>query len=264
MTAPAVAVPQVRPHSARWPRTRLVALCAIYSLLSLWALVMTTFGTVMAVLGRLPDSSWTFGALAAGAFKLLTLGPALVILASRGRSVLAVRALVVGQLVWLAADLVAPQEPASAGELLGRSAVSLVLWVGPWLLLSDHRRRLWKDPVLLRRPLLALALVVAAACWPWAVAITQLDPTIKTSLGTTGELRYDIVGFTLAIMAGLCLSALCGARWWHRTVAFALVWVASAAAIAPAGYGSPGYAGCLLAIVAGLLLGATRSGERHP
>ncbi|TPG14853.1 hypothetical protein [Pedococcus bigeumensis] len=264
MTAPVVAVQQLRPHSARWPRIRLVALCAIYALLSLWALVMTTFGTVMVLLGRLPDPSWTFGALAAGAFKLLTLGPALVILASRGRSALAVRALILGQLVWLAADLVAPEEPASAGERLGRSAVSLVLWVGPWLLLSDHRSRLWRDPVLVRRPLLALALMVAAACWPWAVAITHLDPTTKSSLGTTGELRYDIVGFPIAVVAGLCLGALCGARWWDRTVCVALVWVAVSAAIAPTGFGSPGYAGCLLAVIAGLLNWATRHAPGHP
>ena len=264
MAAPVMAVQQLRPRSPRWPRIRLVALCTIYSLLSLWALVMTTFGTVMVLLGRLPDPWWTFGALAAGSFKLLTLGPALVILTSRGRSVLAVRALVVGQLVWLAADLVAPEEPASAGELLGRSAVSLALWVGPWLLLSNDRSRLWRDPVLVRRPLLGLALVVAAACWPWAVAVAHLDPTIKSSLGTTGELRYDMVGFPIAVVAGLCLSALCDARWWHRTVGIALVWVAVAAAISPSGFGSPGYAGCLLAVVAGLLHWATRHVPRHP
>jgi len=263
MTTPIVAGRQVRTGGWWWPRTRLVALCVVYSLLSLWAVVMCSFGVAMVVLGRLPDPSWTFAALAAGAFKVLTVGPALVVLASRGRSVLAVRALVVGQLTWFAVDVMAPEEPATPVEVTLRSAVALILWVGPWLLLSDHPSRLWKDPVRVRRPLLGLMLVVAAACSPWALANTRLDPAIQTSLGTSAELRFDMVGVPVALVVALLIGALCGARWWSRAVAAALVWVAAAAAISPTGYGSPGYAGCLLAVVAGLLLWATRRGERH-
>jgi hypothetical protein len=72
------------------------------------------------------------------------------------------------------------------------------------------------------------------------------------------------VGFPLAVVAGLCLSAWCGARWWHRTVAVGLAWVAAAAAISPTGFGSPGYAGGLLVVVAGLLLWATRHEPSQP
>lgn len=54
----------------RFARTRLVALCALYTLLSLWALVMSAVGPVMAVFGTLPDPSYRFTAMAAGVFKI--------------------------------------------------------------------------------------------------------------------------------------------------------------------------------------------------
>ena len=67
-------------HASAVTRRRVVGLCALYAVLSLWALVMSSFGTVMLLLGRLPDDSWAFGALAAGAFKLMTLGGAIAVL----------------------------------------------------------------------------------------------------------------------------------------------------------------------------------------
>lgn len=244
-------------------RTRVLVLRVLYALLSLWALVMSSFGTVVVALHRLPDPALTFAALGAGAFKILTLGPALVVLASRGRSVLAVRVLVVGQLVWLVTDLLAPQDGASVPELMARYVVSTVLWVGPWLALSPGRSRLWRAPLSVRPVVLGLAAVVSAACLPWALAGTRLDASQTTSVGTMAELRYDVVGLALAPLAALFVAAVVDAPWWDRWVAGALVWLAMACVVSPHGYGSPGYVGVLGVVPAAVLVWVSFRRPRH-
>lgn len=244
-------------------RTRVLVLCVLYALLSLWALVMSSFGTALVVLQRLPDAALTFGALGAGAFKILTLGPALLVLVSRGRNVLAVRALVVGQLVWFVTDLVAPQDSAPVPELLARYAVSTVLWVGPWLALSPERSRLWRDPLSVRPAVLGLATVVTAAGLPWALASARLDASATTSVGTMAELRYDVVGLALAPIAALFVAAVADATWWDRLVSGALVWVAMACVVSPHGYGSPGHVGALAVVPAAVLVWLSRPRPRH-
>ena len=77
-------------------------------------------------------------------------------------------------------------------------------------------------------------------------------------MGTSAELRYDVVGVPVVIVAAMSVCVVAGASWWHRLVVIALVWVAGASLVSPDGYGSPGYAGCLFAVVAALLLWATR------
>ena len=62
----------------RLARTRAIALVAVYGLLSLWAVVMCSVGPFMALFGSLPDPSYRFTATSAGAFKVLTLGAAVL------------------------------------------------------------------------------------------------------------------------------------------------------------------------------------------
>ena len=263
MSHPALAVDQEQARRSISSRVRHVALCACYAFLSLWALVMTFYGTVLLVSGGLPDRSWAFGALAAAAFKALTLGSALVILVTRGRSVQAVRVLAIGQAVWLAADLIAPQESVSVVEVTARAAVSLVMWVGPWVLLAEQRSRLWRDRLTVRPRLFALSLLAVLLCVPWALATARLDVSQQTSVGSTAELRYDVAGCAISLVAALVLCAMTLAPWWDRMVAAALICVGLASVTFPSGYGSPGYVGGLFIILAGALLWVSRWGARH-
>lgn len=232
----------------RLARTRLVALCALYTLLSLWALVMCSVGPITAIVGDLPDPSFRFTATSAGVFKILTVGPAVAVLLSRGRSTFAVRALILGQLVWFVAGVLAPEEEASPAARLLQLVVSTAIWVGPWLLLAQQRSRLWQGPIRIRRPLHVLALVAAIPLIGWAVANARGD--LATALGSSAtELRFDMTGMPLAFLAALALIALYERRWWDHVVTACCAVVGVLALVHPDAYGAPGRAagGLLLA-----------------
>jgi hypothetical protein len=252
----------------RWRRTRRALLVACYSLLSLWALAMSSFGPVAALTMDLPEDSLRFTGVAAGCFKVLTLGAALAVLLSRGRSVLAVRVLLVGQVVWLVTDLLSPQSDEGAAAVLLRFAVSTALWVGPWLLLATDRRRLWSEPVSLRRIPAALPVLAAGPLIAWSLANAQLDVTgTLPGGGTYAELRYDLTGLPLAFLTGLVLAALYATRWWSVALATVGLVVGGLALVYPDGYGAPGALGAtgLLALSALVLLGhRLPSAQRRP
>ena len=244
----------VAPVRRSWARARGVLLIGCYAVLSLWAAVMSGVGPVVALVADLPDPSLRFTAVAAGGFKVLTLGPAVAVLISRGRSVLAVRALLAGQVVWFVTDVLAPQEDEGAVELLVRFVVSTAIWVGPWLLLSTHRRRLWSDPMTVRKPLAVLAVAAAVPLAIWA----RTNATLGTSGtlpggGTYAELRYDVTGLPLALLVGLALASLCADRWWRAVLAGVCLTGGVLALVSPRAYGSPGPAGAGLLGVAVVL-----------
>lgn len=248
----------------RFARTRLVALCALYTLLSLWALVMSAVGPVMAVFGTLPDPSYRFTAMAAGVFKVLTVGAAVAVLVSLGRSTVAVRVLLLGQGVWFVADLLAPEEDVSVPGRLLRLVVSTAVWVGPWLLFARDRSRLWREPLRMRRPLLVLALVSAVPLVAWALANAgaDLDPALGAD---AAELRFDVTAMPLAVLAGLALAALHVRRWWDRVVASCCLVLGALALVHPDAYGAPGrMAGGLVLVgaVVGLAGHLRRRGTR--
>ncbi len=247
---------------AHLARTRLVALSALYTLLSLWALVLCSVGPVMAVVGNLPDPSFRFTATSAGVFKVLTVGPAVAVLLSRGRSTFAVRALVLGQIVWFVAGVLAPEEEASPTVQLLQLVVSTAIWVGPWLLLAQKRSRLWREPILVRRPLHLLALVASVPLIGWAVANARGD--LATELGSSAtELRFDMTGMPLAVLAALALSALHDRRLWDHVVTFCCAVVGVLALVYPHAYGAPGRsAGGLLIAGAVLTLAGRRARPR--
>jgi hypothetical protein len=244
------------PH--RLARVRVVALCVLYSLLSLWAVVLCVTGPAVALFGALPDPALRFTGFAAGVFKVITVGPALAVLLSRGRSVLAVRALVVGQAVWLHADLLAPQDDVGAPGRVLQYLVSMALWVGPWLLLAPGRSRLWRQRFVVRRGVLLLAAVAAAPLCAWAFLTSRED--LATGVGADAlELRSDLTGMPLALLAGLVLAALHEQRWWDRLIISCCLVVGVLALVYPDGYGAPGRAAGLLVPLGAALALAGRS-----
>ncbi len=244
------------PGRPRLRRSRALLLTGGYALLSLWALVMSGFGPVAALTAQLPDPSLRFAAVAAGGFKVLTLGAAAAVLLSRGRSVFAVRVLLAGQVVWLATDLLAPQGQEGMSAALVRFVVSTAIWVGPWLLLAPGRRRLWSEPLTVRRLPAVVTVVAAAPLVAWATTTAGLDVSgTLPGEGTYAELRYDLTGLSLAVLAALVLASVDARRpWWDRLVAVVCIVVGGLAAVYPDGYASPGPAGLgLLAVAAALL-----------
>jgi hypothetical protein len=247
-----------------WGRTRVVLLTGCYALLSLWAVVMSGVGPVIALTADLPDPALRFTGVAAGGFKVLTLGAAVAVLLSRGRSVLAVRVLLVGQLVWCAADLLAPQEDEGAVAVLVRLLVSTAIWVGPWLLLSTHRRQLWTEPATTRRVPAVLAAVAALHLLAWARATAGLDASgTLPGGGSYAELRYDLTGLPLAVLAGLVIAAVHVSRWWSAVLATVCLVVGLLGLVHPDGYGAPGTTGAALLVVTAVLvsLGLRGSGR---
>lgn len=251
MSGSSLTITAARPRLAV---ARTVVLRIVYALLSLWALAMTVTGPVALVAGKLPEPRWQAAAAITAVFKLLTIGPALVVAWTGGRSVLAVRALVVGQLCWLAASLLAPEDGSSAPARFGQAAVSLLIWVGPWLLLAARRSALWREPVRLDRALLAAGLVAAVPLVGWALVAAGLD----VSGGTTGfdprELRFDMVGLPLALAAAVLIAATHRSRAWLGGTVVAWVYVGFVGVLLPHRWGSPGDVAGAALVIGGLLL----------
>ncbi len=233
----------------RLVRTRTVAIRVVYAVLSVWAVVMSGFGWAVVVSGQLPDSSWRFAATATLAFKALTLGSVVVVAWTGGRSVLAVRALVAGQLCWALASVIAPQDDATVLVRLTQVAVSAAIWVGPWLLLASRRSRLWREPVQVDRLLVPAATIAAVPLVTWAVLQAGLDIG-GAHVAQQAELRFDLVGVPLALAAAALLGAVHPRGWWRVSVAAAGLYVGLLALVLSGDWGSPGRLGGLALVLA--------------
>lgn len=250
-----VLTPTARPRLAV---ARTAALRLVYTLLSLWAVAMSAPGPIALLAGKLPDPRWEAAAAVTVAWKLLTVGPAMVVAWSGGRSVLAVRALVVGQACWLAASLLAPEDGSSVPTRLAQAGVSVLIWVGPWLLLAARRSRLWREPLAVDRPLLAVSTVAVVALAAWAVSQTHLDVTGGAPGFDPRELRFDMAGLPLALAGSAVVAATHRARWWTAATAMAWVYVGGVGLLLPHGWGSPGVVIGTALVVGGLLLAGRR------
>lgn len=255
MSSPAVSS-TARPVAVRFAAQRVVAIRLAYALLSLWALTMAFVGVFLLTSGQLPSAEWRFAATSVAAWKLLSLGPAIAILWTGGRSVLAVRALAVGQLSWFAADLLSPQSQASTAVLAVQAVVSMMIWVGPWLLLAPNRSRLWRQPLDVNWRLVVIAGVAAGPLLVWALLQTRLDVTGGTATLPLRELRFDMTGLPLMLAISAVLAALHRRRWAVRVVAVAWVYVGTLAVTFGNDWGSPGPAAGIALAVAGITYGA--------
>jgi hypothetical protein len=222
---------------------------------------MSFLGVVLLVSGQLPSGGWRFAATSVVAWKLLSLGPVVVIFWTAGRSVLAVRALVVGQLCWFLSGLISPQDHSSTRMLCARAAVSMLVWVGPWLLLAPQRSRLWRAPWPVTSRRLFVAAPVGVLLISWTVMQTHLDITGARPDLPLRELRFDMTGLPLILAASAVLAAVQLPRWGARSVALAWTYVGVLAVIFNDDWASPGRAVGFALVLAGI---AYRLVDRKP
>lgn len=202
-------------------KARRIALVVVYSLFSLWLLLMATpLGVVVA--GETPEGPFAYGTMPVVVFKWLTLGGYLVVAATAGRSVVAVQWIVAGVVAWAATEIVSPQESgASLVESLLPYVVNLLLVVGPWVLLAPERRELLHLRPRPDRPALAVAVValVPLAVWAsWAASVS--GPRLPEELA---EFRFDVVALPISFAVVGVLAALRprATRWLLAVVAAA-------------------------------------------
>ena len=251
MTATTTPSTSQAPATIRLARTRVVILTCCYALLSLWALLLSLPGIGALVTGQLPDPSFRFAAVGATCFKILTVGPALAVALTRGRSTVAVRALIGGQVVWFVADLLAPQ--ADDGPLVSvvRFLVGLLIWVGPWLALATDRRRVWRRARQARPLVVSVAAAAVIPAVVWAIGASSVAISAQLGVDEALELRFDLCGLPLVLLAAALLAGTHRSLWWDVVVGSTSIVVALAALLLPAGPGSPGPAGaaaCLLTV----------------
>jgi hypothetical protein len=193
----------------------------IYGLLSLWTMAMA-MGLAMLLAGKVPAGPYAFAAAGTTVWKLLSLGGYLVVMWTAGRSVVAVQWVLVGQVTWLVADMVAPQDPTEGlSALILRSVVNTLIFLGPWFLLAPERRQvvhLRPRPDRVAVAILALSLPALSM---WAQHNSHLH--FPTTVGRAGEeLRFDVTGLALVFATvGLFAALRPSSRRWPLGVAAA-------------------------------------------
>lgn len=219
-----------------WPRWRVIAIRALYTPLAAYALLMAS-GALM--VGS-AESAQRYEYLASTPWKLLSLGGAVVILWTAGRSLLATQMLAVGLACWLALSLATLQH---GSPLIGTLVFSLILLV-PVVLLRPFRRDLLRFAAAPDRLLLVLAVIAAAPLlaygWHNATVARGLDPN-----GTPAELRFDMAGLGLILVTSGLIAALRprGTSILAGIVGTAAVWAGVAALLFPGNQASPGQLG---------------------
>jgi hypothetical protein len=262
--APTHSSPSSSSGAVHLRRTRIVLLRSFYGLVSLSVLLMAN-GALSVVVGHVPAGMSPFAGWVTTAWKLLSLGGALIVCATAGRSIIAIQWFAVGEGCWLLAGVLAPQDGEPRGlAAVAKAALNLTIWLGPWLLLASHRR----DILRLRlHPDRMLVLTWCAAAVPlllWANALRHA-PLEGTDHYAGAELRFDLVGLTVALLViGGWAALRPSQQWWPACcVGAAAVWVGGAALVWPRQAASPGIVGGVLAIIAGgVVLGRAASGIR--
>lgn len=224
-----------------WPRWRAIAIRALYAPLSAYALLMAS-GALQA---GSAESAQRYAYLASTPWKLVSLGGALVILWTAGRSVLATQMLAVGMACWTALSLATLQH---GSGLVGTLVLSFIFLV-PVVLLRPSRRDLLRFPAAPERRLLLLVGIAAvpllAYGWHNATVARGLDPN-----GTPAELRFDMAGLGLILVTSGLIAALRprGTSILPSIVGAAAVWAGVAAMLFPGNDASPGQLGGALLV----------------
>lgn len=217
-------------EAARGPgralRARRLAIRVLYGLLSLWTLMMA-MGLGLLLAGKVPAGPYAFAVAGTTVWKLLSLGGYLVIMWTAGRSVVAVQWVLVGQLTWLIAEVMAPQDPTEGvvGSVI-QSVVNTLIFLGPWFLLAPERGQV----VHLRARPDRVAVAILALSLPGLIVWAQHNSGLQIPAidgGTGEELRFDVTGLalmfaTLGIFAALRPS---GRRWPLGVVAAGALYV---------------------------------------
>jgi hypothetical protein len=242
--------------SLRMIRARRLAIRVIYGLISLMTLTMA-MGLVGLVTGGVPDGPYAFAAAGTTALKLLSLGGYLVIMWTAGRNVVAVQWVVVGQLTWLVAELVAPQDPSESvlGLVVQYVAITAV-YLGPWVLLAPERRevlhlRARPDRVALTVVAVSLPAIVLWARHNAGLVIATIDG------GSPDELRFDIVALALVLGTVGVFAALrpSGRRWPLGVVAAGTLYLGTCSALADSNdLANPGLPAGIALLAVGMLL----------
>ncbi len=223
---------------------RRVALWVVYALLGAWGLLMAQ-PVLWVVADILPTDELAWAAGVSTGWKLLAFAPALVVLATTGRSVVAVQMLSISLAALVVMDLVVPQSdpPLAWWQVLLTVVVQQLLWVGPWLLLSPQRRRFLHVAPERDAGLLALAALAVPLHAVWAFAQTGL-PALAVRPPVLQEARGSVVSLAVVLAVLTTFSALrpSGRRWPALAVAAATAWVGAWSVALPDLWGSPGRA----------------------
>jgi len=226
-------------------RARRLAIRVLYGLLSLWTLTMA-MGLGILLAGKVPAGPYAFAVAGTTAWKLLSLGGYLVIMWTAGRSVVAVQWVLVGQVTWLIAEVMAPQDPTEGVlAVVIRYAVNTLVFLGPWFLLAPERRQV----VLLRARPDRVAVAILALALPVMIVWAQHNAglQIPTIAGNSGEeLRFDVTGLALVFATVGMFAALrpWGRRWPLGVVAAGAVYIGIDSLATPAtDLASPGLPG---------------------
>jgi hypothetical protein len=241
----------------RAPAVRRGLIRGIYVLLSLYTLMMS-MGVVMLAAGKVPDGPYAFAAAGTTAWKLLSLGGYLVIAWTAGRSVLAVQWVLLGDLTWWLAEVIAPQDPSdSFWSMTLRYLVNAAIFLGPWFLLAPERREVWHLRAQPDRVALAITVLAVPLLGGWAWTNAQLG--VADVDGISGaELVFDVTGLALVFATVGVLAALRprGKRWLLWVVAAGALYLGIDALVTPSGdLASPELWGALAFIAGGLILG---------
>ncbi|MFZ0323665.1 MAG: hypothetical protein WAN48_05980 [Actinomycetes bacterium] len=229
---------------------RRVAICVVYLTFSAVTVMIAYGGGALTMMAGNAPAGLAFAYGAVTAMKLLSFGGCLVIVATAGRSVVAVQWVLVGHGTWFIADLIARQDPTQGvGGLVAQYLVLMVVYVGPWLLLAPERWELFRlrarpDRVAVATALLALPLL---GLWTWRMAHLQTP---------LAESNFDAVAIPLIWATTSFFAAVrpSGRRWLLGVVAAFAFYLGVVAVVSPSvDIGSPGLVGGLgLVLFAGI------------
>jgi hypothetical protein len=229
---------------------RRIAICAVYTAFSAVTVMIALGGGAFTMMAGHAPAGFAFAYGAVTAMKLLSFGGCLVIVATAGRSVVAVQWVLVGYGTWFIADLIARQDPTQGvGGLVAQYVLLTVVYVGPWLLLAPERREVFRlrarpDRVAVATALIALPFL---GVWTWRMAHLQTPQA---------ESNFDAVAIPLIWATASLFAAVrpSGRRWLLGVVAGFSVYLGVVAVVSPAtDIGSPGLLGGLgLTLLAGI------------
>ena len=251
MTVPDTVIPSTPTLSEQpWPKWRVLLIRIWAGLLTLQALMMAQ-GIVVLLLGHVDDDAY-FMAATSTVFKVLSLGGAAWVLWSGGRSVSAYWMILVGQLAWVASDLLSPQV---GGNPPLQGLVNALILYGPLVALRPRRRELLHLQV--QPQALTTAIAAAGSCalmtFTWHLATASRHD----------ELSFDAAGLylTLAVMSLFAAARPAGGRWLIPLVSAGAALTGAAAVAFPNDYASPGRLGAALLLPWALALAAAARRE---